>query len=113
MKSNIHPQVYNDTVITCACGTSFVTSSTKKTISVEICSACHPFYTGQQKFVDTEGRIEKFAKKVKIAEQKQKESPKKAAKGKSKEDVKKNVKVSLKDILQEAKAETDKDSKEK
>lgn len=67
MKKDIHPKVNTNTVVTCACGNTFVTMSTKDTISLEICSNCHPFYTGKQKFIDTEGRIEKFEKKRKAA----------------------------------------------
>jgi len=62
MKEGIHPQ-YEETTITCGCGNKFVTRSTKKNITVEICSACHPFFTGKMKFVDTTGRVEKFQKK--------------------------------------------------
>jgi large subunit ribosomal protein L31 len=62
MKENIHPK-YNETVIRCACGSEITTGSTKQSISVEICSQCHPFYTGKQKLVDAAGRIEKFRKK--------------------------------------------------
>lgn len=69
MKRGIHPQVYSDAVITCACGNSFATMSTKKDLQVEICSACHPFYTGQKRYIDTEGQIDKFAKKVKAAKE--------------------------------------------
>ncbi len=61
-KESIHPEVY-DTVIKCACGNEIKTKSTKKNIRIEICSKCHPFYTGQQKLVDTAGRIDKFIKK--------------------------------------------------
>lgn len=63
MKEGIHPQFYEDCVVTCACGNTFTTGSNKKTIKVDICSKCHPFFTGTQKLVDTEGRIEKFNKK--------------------------------------------------
>ena len=59
MKAEIHPE-YVDCTVTCGCGSSFTTRSTRAKINVEICSACHPFYTGQQRFVDTAGRIEKF-----------------------------------------------------
>lgn len=62
MKKDIHPTTYITKVV-CACGTEFYTKSTKKIIKVEICSKCHPFYTGKQKFVDTAGRVEKFHKK--------------------------------------------------
>lgn len=62
MKSKIHPN-YETCTVTCGCGTSFTTRSTKNEIHVEVCSACHPFYTGRQKFVDTAGRVEKFTRK--------------------------------------------------
>jgi large subunit ribosomal protein L31 len=62
MKQGIHPK-YHEARVTCACGETFVTGSTKQTIRVEICSKCHPFYTGQRKFVDAEGRVQKFARK--------------------------------------------------
>jgi large subunit ribosomal protein L31 len=71
MKSGIHPK-YELTTITCACGSVIETRSTVKNIQVEICSACHPFFTGKQKLVDTAGRIERFNKKygIKKAEEK-------------------------------------------
>ncbi len=62
MKKDIHPKTFA-TVIKCACGASFETKSTEKEIRVEICSSCHPFFTGKQKFVDSAGRIERFKKK--------------------------------------------------
>ncbi len=109
MKKNIHPQVYTDTVVTCVCGNTFTTISTLKNITVEICSNCHPFYTGQQKFVDTEGRIDKFNKKMKEAQAK-KESAK-PGKSKKARDVKNQQapKVSLKELLKEAKKEEEKE----
>ena len=64
MKAKIHP-VYVECKVTCGCGSSFSTRSTLKEIHVDICSVCHPFYTGRQKFVDTAGRIEKFNQKFK------------------------------------------------
>lgn len=62
MKKDIHPE-NNDIQVSCACGNSFKTTSTLPEINVTLCSACHPFYTGDEKFVDTAGRIEKFNKK--------------------------------------------------
>lgn len=62
MKEGIHPE-YKPTTITCACGEVIETSSTKENIRVEICSKCHPFFTGKQKLVDTGGRVEKFKKR--------------------------------------------------
>ena len=65
MKDGIHP-VYKDTTITCACGNVIHTRSTKENIRVEICSKCHPFYTGKQKLVDTSGRVDMFKKRYGI-----------------------------------------------
>jgi large subunit ribosomal protein L31 len=63
MKPNIHPN-YNEITVKCSCGNSFVTHSTiEKDLQIEVCSACHPFYTGQQKIVDTAGRVEKFRRR--------------------------------------------------
>src|SRR6266436_4958949 len=62
MKEGIHPE-YVEATVTCGCGNKFTTRSTKKNITVEICSACHPFFTGKMKYVDTTGRVEKFQKK--------------------------------------------------
>ncbi|GHU38676.1 50S ribosomal protein L31 [Spirochaetia bacterium] len=67
MREGIHPK-YELTTITCACGNVIETRSTAKDIKVEICSTCHPFFTGKQKLVDTAGRIERFRKKYNIKE---------------------------------------------
>jgi large subunit ribosomal protein L31 len=68
MKADIHPE-YVETKVICACGETFTTRSTKPEIRVEICSQCHPFYTGKQKMVDTEGRVEKFIKRYGLQDQ--------------------------------------------
>ena len=84
MKSNIHPKVNMETVVTCACGNKFTTISTLPAISVEICSACHPFFTGNEKVVDTAGMVEKFrgrASKATAPKKKDKPSSAKATKG--------------------------------
>jgi large subunit ribosomal protein L31 len=60
MKVDIHPQYYPNATFTCACGTVFTMGSTKEKVAVEICSKCHPFYTGAEKVLDTAGRVEKF-----------------------------------------------------
>ena len=66
MKSDIHPD-YQEIEVTCSCGSVFKTMSTmKKALHVEVCSACHPFYTGKQKMIDTAGRVEKFRRKYKL-----------------------------------------------
>jgi len=62
MRQGIHPE-YNETTISCACGASFKTRSTRGDYSVEICSNCHPFYTGKQKIMDTAGRVERFRRR--------------------------------------------------
>ena len=67
MKAGIQPD-YKQTVIRCACGNVIETGSTKENISIEICSACHPFYTGKQKLVDTGGRVDKFRKRFGLEE---------------------------------------------
>lgn len=62
MKDGIHPN-YNEIKVTCACGNSFTTRSTKPEITVDVCAACHPFYTGKQRTIDTQGRIDRFRRK--------------------------------------------------
>ncbi len=64
MKKDTHPQYFEDAIITCACGASYSVGSTKKTISVELCAACHPFYTGTQTIIDTARRVEKFTERL-------------------------------------------------
>lgn len=82
MKADIHPN-YQETTVTCGCGNSFQTRSIRQEIRVDICNACHPFYTGKLKFVDTAGRIEKFQNKF-AAGTYASLQPKKAKKAKSK-----------------------------
>lgn len=64
MKKNIHPE-YTEATVSCGCGNKFNTRSTRKQITVEICSACHPYFTGKMKFVDATGRVERFQKRYK------------------------------------------------
>jgi large subunit ribosomal protein L31 len=64
MKNDIHPTYYPNAKVQCACGNTFTVGSTKEFLEVEICSKCHPFYTGKEKIIDTLGRVEKFRKKV-------------------------------------------------
>ena len=70
MKKNTHPEYYKDAIIHCSCGKVFKIGSTKPEIHVEVCSACHPFYTGQDKIIDTAGRVEKFRKRLAKAKKK-------------------------------------------
>ncbi|KGM96273.1 50S ribosomal protein L31 [Clostridium novyi A str. 4552] len=66
MKEGLHPEYHHDAVVKCACGNTFTTGSTKTELKVDVCSKCHPFYTGKQKILDTGGRIEKFMKKYNL-----------------------------------------------
>jgi large subunit ribosomal protein L31 len=67
MKEKIHPKYFNDAQVICSCGNTWTTGSTKKTLRVELCSKCHPYFTGEQRIVDTAGRVEKFKKRYNIA----------------------------------------------
>lgn len=64
MKNDIHPEYNPEAKVTCSCGNTFVTGSTLPAINIEICSKCHPFYTGQQKLIDTAGRVDRFQEKL-------------------------------------------------
>jgi len=68
MKANIHPVYYPDAQVICACGNTWTTGSTKKIIHTDVCSNCHPFYTGEQRIVDTEGQVDRFYKKLQARE---------------------------------------------
>lgn len=70
MKEGLHPEYHHDTVVKCACGNTFTTGSTKKELKVDVCSNCHPFYTGKQKIVDTGGRVERFMRKYNLKDNK-------------------------------------------
>lgn len=67
MQKDIQPEYFTDAVVKCACGNTFTTGSTKKELKVDICSKCHPFFTGQQKIVDVGGRVEKFRRKYNLS----------------------------------------------
>ena len=64
MKKNIHPQYFADAVVVCACGNTFTTGSTRKQLRTDVCSKCHPFFTGEQRIVDTAGQVERFMKRL-------------------------------------------------
>ncbi len=100
MKKDIHPKYYSDCQVTCVCGNTFSTGATVPEIKVELCSQCHPFYTGKQKLVDTARRVEKFSAKVAakktVGADKKGKKLKKAARAKEK--AKKEVVVKTKDI---------------
>ncbi len=66
MKAKIHPEYYREAQVTCSCGNTFITGSTKPTLKVEVCSKCHPFFTGEQRIVDTEGRVERLRRRFNL-----------------------------------------------
>ena len=66
MKDKIHPQYYTDAQVVCACGNSFITGATKQILKVEVCSKCHPFFTGERRMMDVTGRVERFKRRYQI-----------------------------------------------
>ena len=66
MKDKIHPKYYTDAKVTCSCGSTFTTGSTKKELRVELCSQCHPFFTGERRMIDTTGQVERFKQRYNI-----------------------------------------------
>lgn len=104
MKKKVHPKYYNNCQVTCACGNTFTTGSTLPEIKVEICSACHPFFTGQQKYVDTLGRVEKFKQKQEQAKKFKyiKKSLRKKLKAKRQEKEAEKKPQTLKEMLKKA-----------
>lgn len=68
MKEKIHPKYFADAKVICSCGNTFLTGSTRQTLKVELCSKCHPFFTGEQRMLDTAGRVERFKRRYKQQE---------------------------------------------
>ncbi len=102
MKSNIHPNWNPNATVICACGATFTTGSTQDRIRVEICSSCHPLFTGQSKLIDTLGQVDRFVKKVEASKAKQAERVKILEARKLKVEEKKKDKPSLRDLLLQA-----------
>lgn len=98
MKKDIHPKYNTECKVTCVCGNTFLSGSTAKEIKVELCSACHPFYTGKQKLVDSARRVEKFEAKIKASSASDKSGKKDRRAKRSAEKKKKEVVVKTKDI---------------
>lgn len=96
MKSTIHPTYFVDAQVTCSCGNTFATGSTKKDIHVEICYKCHPLYTGEKRYVDTLGQVGKFQQKQKTAQELRQKYGTKKVKKQEKEDYRPK---SLKELL--------------
>lgn len=67
MQTSIHPKYNEDIIVTCSCGNKFTTGSTRSSITVEVCSKCHPFFTGEHRFLDVKGRVDEFQKKMEVA----------------------------------------------
>lgn len=99
MKKDTHPKYNKKTVVTCACGNTFVVGSTLDSITVDLCSKCHPFYTGEEKFVDTEGRVDKFNRKKQIADAARKKKIKAIKKKIERQKERETATKSLKDML--------------
>lgn len=102
MKANIHPNWNDNALVTCACGATFSTGSTMDSIRVDICSKCHPLFTGQQKLVDTLGQVDKFKKLTEKAQVKGEEKRKIKEARAARTIVDKTDKPSLKDLLMQA-----------
>lgn len=102
MKANLHPNWYPETRVICACGNTFITGSTLPQIHVEICSKCHPLFTGQAKFVDTLGQVDRFVKKVEESKVKKEQRRKIMEVRKSKVEQAKKERPSLKELLMQA-----------
>lgn len=102
MRADIHPNWNPEAKVTCACGNTFITGSSLPAIRVEICSKCHPLFSGQQKFVDTLGQVDRFMKKTEISKVKQAERKRILEERKSKVAEKKKDRPSLKDLLMQA-----------
>lgn len=107
-----HPGYNDDATITCSCGAKFKVGSTQKELDTELCSKCHPFYTGQQKLVDTAGRVDKFKKKMEMAKKLQEEAAKKAPK-KRRATMEDKVNAELSKQMEKERQEEEKNKKEK
>lgn len=99
MRANLHPQWFPEAKVSCACGNTFTTGSALPEIHVEICSNCHPLFTGQAKLVDTLGQVDRYVKKTEVSKVKQEERKKIIAARKSKVEEKVKVRPTLKDLL--------------
>lgn len=99
MKSDIHPQWYPAATVSCACGNTFTVGMTKSDIKVEICYNCHPFYTGEMKFIDALGRVERFQAKVQAAKATSAVLADKKKKKKARDEARANAPKSLKEML--------------
>ena len=98
MKSDIHPTYYENCQVTCSCGNQFITGSTLAAIRVEVCYKCHPLYTGEKRFIDTLGQVDKFQKKEKAAQEYKAKYPSKKKRAQERQDYRPK---SLRELLTE------------
>ena len=114
MKSNLHPN-WQECTVTCACGNTLITHATTATMQIDICNKCHPFFTGEERFVDKQGRIDKFKQKMDISKQKRAQAAAKAAEKQAKKEAAASAstveKKSFKQILNQAKQTQEKAEK--
>ncbi len=108
MKTGIHPTWHQEALITCSCGNSFTVGSVHPTLTVDICSKCHPFFTGELRFVDRQGRVDKFLKKMQVA---QSQKAAKSSKKVKKDDDSNEESKSYQDILRAQQLELKKSGK--
>jgi large subunit ribosomal protein L31 len=113
MKTSIHPTYYTDVHVKCACGNSFATGSTKRNIHLDICAACHPFYTGEMKYVDIAGRVDKFNERMQTAFHKtyMKKKDKKKAKKDAEQAALKAAPQTMKEMMAQVRGEVNKAGK--
>ena len=95
MKTNIHPKFYDEAQVICVCGNRFTTGSTQETIHIELCNKCHPFYTGEQRFVDRGSLIQKFQKKQQVASEYKAKHQKKVEEKKKRDNAPKSLREML------------------
>lgn len=95
MKSQVHPQYFQQANVICACGNRFTTGSTVELIHVELCNKCHPFYSGEQRFIDTASRIQKFQKKQDVSKEYMSKKTKKKEEEKKKQEAPKTLREML------------------
>lgn len=99
MKPKIHPTYFDDTQVVCACGNTFTTRSTKQSITIDVCSSCHPYFTGEHRFIDTKGRVERFQSKQRLADEIREKLASKKSKKKGAQEERQTK--SLKELLSE------------
>jgi large subunit ribosomal protein L31 len=111
MKQGIHPKWFDDCVVTCSCGNTFKTGSINETLQIDICDKCHPFFTGEVRFVDRQGRVDRFLTKMKTAEAHQAAATVKNSKKQKPADQTEEEQKSYRDLLRDQQAQLRKSAK--